>query len=341
LTGQALPVARNIQYDTFLQDAVFTVSSNGILVYGTAGTGVNSELTWMDRDGRSLSVLGEPGQFEAQAISPDGKRVAVTVKVPGPRENIWIYDTDRGTRVPLEAAETGDALYGPRWSPDGKQVVYRGTGGDLCTVYLHNSDGSGQARKVQATSGGAITVQDWARDGQHLLVDNFRFVGPIILHDTLEVLRVEGGENTELEIDNGADGKFSPDGHWIAYRDNTSQQVYVTPFPGPGARIAISSSTASDPRWRGDGQELFYLDKDHTLISVPVHESAQDFQVLSSRPLFRFPLSGDAGFYDVTRDGNRFLVNDRTHREQAAPLTLVTNWTAQLQQQSRPNTQDQ
>jgi Tol biopolymer transport system component len=341
LHGQALPITRNIQFDTFMQDPVFSVSANGILVYGEAGVGVNSELTWMDREGRSLSVLGEPGQFEMQAISPDSRQVAVGVKFTLPREKIWIYDTDRGTRMPLEASETGDGLYGPRWSPDGKQVVYRGTGGKLCTIYIHNSDGSGTARKVQETSDGFYTVEDWSPDGRHLLVNHLRFVGPMSWHNTIEVLRIEGVGSPELEIDNGDRAKFSPDGHWIAYSDASSQQVYVTPFPGPGARIAISSSTGNDPRWRGDGQELFYLDKDHMLISVRVHASARGFQVLSSRPLFRFPLSGDAGYYDVTRDGNRFLVNDRTHREQAAPLTLVTNWTAQLQQQSRSDTQNQ
>ena len=172
------------------------------------------------------------------------------------------------------------------------------------------------------------------------MMDDFRIVGPHSGHDTLKVMPIEGSGRPELEIDDGGDGKFSPDGHWIAYKDYASQQVYVTPFPGPGARIAISSSTGSDPRWRGDGQELFYADKDQTLISVQVHESAQDFHVLSSHPLFRLPLPSGAGFYDVTRDGKRFLVNIRTHREQAAPLTLVTNWTAQVQSQSKPDTQN-
>jgi hypothetical protein len=137
----------------------------------------------------------------------------------------------------------------------------------------------------------------------------------------------EGGGKPEFEIDNGGGGKFSPDGHWIAYSDVTSHQVFVTPFPVPGARVAVSSSAGTDPRWRGDGQEL---------ISVQVHESARDFHVLSSRSLFRLPL-GIVGFYDVTRDGKRFLVNNRTHRESAAPLTILTNSSALLQNQSSPD----
>jgi serine/threonine protein kinase/WD40 repeat protein len=341
LTAQAFPVARNVQFESFIQDGAFTVSANGILVYGTAGTGVDSELTWMDRGGRSLSVLGEAGQFETQAISPDGKRVAVSLRFSNLRQNVWIYDTDLGTRVPLEPVDTGNPIYSPRWSPDGRQVAYRDLGGGShCTIYIHNSDGSGQAKKVLEASEGAISVEDWSPDGRHLLFCHSRFEGPTYWHDRLRVAPMEGGGKLEFEIDNAANGKFSPDGHWIAYSDDTSHQVYVTPFPGPGARIAVSSSTGNDPRWRGDGQELFYADKDQTLISVQVRESAADFRVLSSRPLFKLPLPDNVGFYDVTHDGKRFLINVRTHKQQAAPLTLVTNWTAQLQSQSKPDSQN-
>jgi eukaryotic-like serine/threonine-protein kinase len=330
LKGPARPVARNVQYDAFMQNGAFTVSANGILVYGAVGVGGNSELTWMDREGNSLAVLGEPGQFDMQAISPDGRRVAVGIKFSGPRETIWIYDVDRGTRVPLDAAESGFILNTPRWSPDGKQVAYRAMGGKNCALYVRASDGSGQEKKILETADGGFTLEDWSPDGRFLLFNHFRFLGRLNWHGTLTLWRVAGAEKPELELDNAGGGKFSPDGHWLAYSDNTSGQVYVTPFPGPGARIAVSSSGGNDPRWRGDGQELFFLNNDQTLISVQVHESANDFRVLSSRPLFRLPLPNNAGFYDVTRDGKRFLVNIRTLKEKQAPLTLVTNWTAQF-----------
>jgi eukaryotic-like serine/threonine-protein kinase len=330
LKGPALPVARNVQYDTFLEDAAFAVSANGILVYGAVGVGVNSELTWMDRDGHPLAVLGEPVQFTSQAISPDSRRVAVGIKSSDTRERIWIYDVDLGTRVPLDAGEAGPSIQGPRWSPEGKQVAYRDLGGKNSGLYLRASDGSGQERKIQDTADGIYDSEDWSPDGRYLLIDFSKFLGPRSLHDALQVLRVAGAGKPEFEIDNAASGKFSPDGHWLAYADNLSGQVYVTPFPGPGARIAVSSSGGGDPRWRGDGQELFYVNNDQTLISVQVHESVQDFHVLSSHPLFRFPLPDKAGFYDVARDGKRFLVNIRTLKEQQAPLTVVTNWTAQF-----------
>ena len=102
--------------------------------------------------------------------------------------------------------------------------------------------------------------------------------------------------------------------------------MYVTSSPGPGPRIAVSTAGGGDPRWRGDGQELFYVADDLTLISVQVRESAHDFRALSSHPLFRLQLPWNVGFYDVTRDGKRFLVNTRTLAERTVPLTVVTNW---------------
>jgi eukaryotic-like serine/threonine-protein kinase len=166
------------------------------------------------------------------------------------------------------------------------------------------------------------------------VVTDAKFLGASKWHNILQVRRLDGGEKPAVEIDNAGGGKFSPDGRWFAYSDDTSGDVYVTPFPGPGARIALSSAGGGDARWRGDGQELFYVADDQTLISVQAQESPHEFRVLSSHPLFRLPLPNNVGFYDVTRDGKRFLVNARTHKEQSAPLTVVTNWSAQFQNES-------
>jgi Tol biopolymer transport system component len=334
LKGTAKPVARNIQYDTFFDGSSFTVSNNGILVYGAAGTGINSQLTWMDRSGKALGILGDPQQFELQAISPDGKRVAVGVKPAGPPENIWIYDVERGTRVLLAPGDKG-APYGPRWSSDAKQVAYRTAEGKASMLNVRAADGSGEQKQIGARDDGVITVHDWSPNGRYFAITLSKFLGTQNWQDTLQVRHSDGSEKPELEIDDASEGKFSPDGHWLAYTDHSSGEIYVTAFPGRGARIAVSSKGGSDCRWRGDGQELFYVADDQTLFSVQVRESQREFHVLSSKPLFRLQLPNNVGFYDVTRDGKRFLVNTRTHKEQTAPLTVVTNWPAQLEDQSR------
>jgi eukaryotic-like serine/threonine-protein kinase len=275
-------------------------------------------------------VLGEAKQFTRQTVSPDGRRVAVGVKPTGARERIWIYDADRGTRIPLVTDESGPSLYSPHWSADGKRIAYRSLAGKSAAVFVHASDGSGEETQIGTRHDGVITVSDWSADGLHLAVTWTKFLGPENWQDTLQIWRMDPEGKSELEIEKAGGAKFSPDGHWLAYGDY-SGELYVTPFPGPGARIAISSRGGGDPRWRGDGQELFYVADDLTITSVQVHESQQDFHVVSSQPLFRLQLPGEVGDYDVTRDGKRFLVNIRAHKEQVEPLTIMTNWPAHIQ----------
>ena len=335
LSGAILPVAREIQYDTFFHDGMFSVSANGMLIYGSAGVGVNTELTWLDRKGKMLGVLGQPDQMFKQSISPDGKRVAVSIKPTDAREKIWIYDVDRGTRIPLVADETGPSLYSPVWSPNGKQIAYRNAVGKRATLCVHAADGSGEEKQPGGIHSDVLSPTGWSPDGRYLALDVTKFQGRYEWQDTLRVVGVDGAEKPVLDIDSANGGEFSPDGHWLAYSDETSGQLYVTPFPGPGARIAVSAGGGSDARWRRDGKELFYVTDDLTVVAAQVRESALEFHVLSSQPLFHLQLPWNVGDYDVTPDGQQFLVNARTYKEQTEPLTLVTDWTAQIQSESR------
>jgi WD40 repeat protein len=315
---------------------MFSVSANGMLVYGSAGVGVNTVLTWLDRKGKTLGILGQPDQMFKHSISPDGKRVAVDPKPVDAREKIWIYDVDRGTRIPLMADESGPSLYHPVWSPDGKQLAYRDTEGKSSTLRVHAADGSGQEEPFGGgVRGDVVEATDWSPDGRFLAFDMTKFQGRYEWQTTLQVIGVGGADKPVLNIDSADSGKFSPDGHWLAYSDSNSKEVYVIPFPGPGAPIAVSSGGGDDVHWRGDGKELFYVKADLMLVAAQVRESTQEFRVLSSQPLFRLQLPWNVGFYDVTRDGQRFLVNARTVKEQTASLTLVTDWTAQIQSESR------
>lgn len=335
LSGPSLPIARNIQYDVFLNLGAFTASTNGILIYAPSGSGANSVLTWMDRDGNSVGVLGEPGNFETPAISADGKRVAVPMRPSAHRQMIWIYDVARGTRAPLIAEGSGPGLNSPSWSPDGKQLAYRNFLGKTSALLVHASDGSGEERQIGEKYDVVGSVDGWSPDGRYLAFSTVKFVGPQNYLNTLRVWRVAEEPKSELEMPNAATGRFSPDGHWLAFRDDISGQVYATSFPGSGGRIAISSGSGRSPHWRGDGQELFYVADDRTIISVQLSESPQDLRVLSSHPLFRLSLPSQGGYYDVDRDGKRFLVNTRTREQQDAPLTVVTNWPAQFQDQAK------
>ncbi len=334
LSGATLPVVRQIQYHTFFHDGAFTVSTNGTLVYGTAGTGVNSQMTWLDRTGTTIGTLGEPGLLLRQSISPDGKRVAVGIAPSDTREKIWIYDVERGTRIPLVSDETGPNQYRPIWSPDGKQIAYRDTAGKDSNLIVHNSDGSGEERRPGGMHFELIQPTDWSPDGRYVSVEMTKFQGRANWRDVLRVAELETGKPV-FDISDANGAKFSPDGHWLAYYDESSGQVYVTAFPVRGAKIAVASVGGGDVRWRGDGQELFYVTNDQMMTAVQVRESAQEFRVLGSQPLFRLQLPDNVGFYDVMRDGKRFLVNVRTWKEQTKPLMVITNWTAQVEKSGK------
>jgi Tol biopolymer transport system component len=129
-------------------------------------------------------------------------------------------------------------------------------------------------------------------------------------------------------------GQFSPAGRWIAYTSNESGrgEVYVAPFPGPGGKWQVSIGGGNWPRWRPDGTEIFYVAPDTSLMVAAVNGKGASFEVGAVRSLFETrAMTGLRYPYDVSADGQRFLIN--TLRDQTttfAPITVVLNWTAGL-----------
>ena len=124
---------------------------------------------------------------------------------------------------------------------------------------------------------------------------------------------------------------FSPDGRWIAYQSDESGrwEIYIRPFPGPGGKWQVSTNGGSRPRWRGDGKELFYFDFDNFITVAETNLDSSTVEIGVVRPLFSFRPFGGGGteLYDVTADGQRFLVVETTgSAETSSPVTLVVNW---------------
>jgi Tol biopolymer transport system component len=179
-------------------------------------------------------------------------------------------------------------------------------------------------------------VSSWSPDGRFLLY-SADSAGLNADNDVL-VLPLSGDRKpVPFQAERFREGfsQFSPDGRWVAYisYESGEAEAFVAPFPGPGGKQQISQGGAGNLRWRPDGGELFYLSPDNTLMAVAVNGKGPTFEVGATRPLFQTSAAsvGGIGPYDVSPDGQRFLINTVTEQTESAPITVIVNWTATLQ----------
>jgi eukaryotic-like serine/threonine-protein kinase len=334
VTGDPYPIAEQIQYFSQTYDAVFSVSANGLILYQARSAANLSQLAWFDRSGKQMHVVGEPCDCANPRISPNGKRVAVDVNDPQTGNNdIWIYESSGGIPTRLTSHPAYDAE--PIWSPDGSRIVFVSFRQGHEDLYEKKSSGAG-GEDVIFQSGRTNFPTDWSPDGRFIL---FRALDA---KTNLELWALPVGTAQKaipfIKTTFGvSDGQFSPDGRWVAYSSNESGkwEIYVAPFPEPGGNWKVSSGGGTEPRWRRDGRELFYLAPDAKLMAVEVKPGSV-FEAGAAVPLFqirrRDPVSANDLFsYDVSADGQQFLINSDGAQFASSPLTVVLNWTTTLQ----------
>jgi Tol biopolymer transport system component len=173
-----------------------------------------------------------------------------------------------------------------------------------------------------------IIPNSWSSDDQQILLTR-----QVMAAEYLELLPVAGGEPTRFLTDKGseANGQFSPDGKWVAYASDESGvwEIYVTSFPAATGKWQVSRGGGTEPRWRGEGNEIYYIGASGMLTAVPVNASSA-FATGTPTPLFqiqgRAPISStDVFTYDVAKDGKRFLVNRYVKPEHVEPLSILLN----------------
>jgi eukaryotic-like serine/threonine-protein kinase len=328
LTGEAFPVAENVQDDPGFFSAVFSVSDQGTLAYQTAsGSSGLSELTWVDRSGKKLDVLGEPADYFEPRISPDGRRVAIAIEDPG---DVWIYDLARRVRTRLTFSGSDD--FAPTWSPDSTRVAFSSQRTGSGDIYAKTASGTG-ADELLSTSKIFKVPNSWSPDGRYIAYIAFQgapgskadlWLLSLADRTTSPILQSPFDELQAI---------FSPDGRWLAYASNESGrfEIYVQRFPGPGGKWQISMSGGTQPRWARGGKELFFIAPGGKIMSVEIQTSTI-VEAGTPQLLFSATLKNAPGPpYDVSSDGQRILLN-RPIEEAASspPITLVQNWTALL-----------
>jgi serine/threonine protein kinase len=334
--GEPFPLAERTGYSISPSGLLFSVSETGTLAYQDVAR-ERRQLVWFDRGGTPLGPVGQAGAQSTVTLSPDEKRAAIVRDDPqtGNRD-IWIVELARGTSLRL-ASDDGWDWY-PVWSPDGSRIVFASNRDGVHNLYHKPASGTGSDEEL-CQSRDWKYPSDWSADGQSIVYQ----VAATKTHSDLWVLPLSGERKpfpflqTEFSEEHP---QFSPDGRWLAYTSNESgtPEIYVQSFPASGGKWQVSTHGGSHPRWRGDGKELFYLDvHGKKLMAVTIKGDAYTFEADSPVALFdvhvgRFHSGIFAGMYqyDVTADGQRFLVNTLVEDSPAPPITVVLNWTAGL-----------
>lgn len=310
ISGEPFPVAEKVSR--------FSVSGNGLLVY-QSGFRPPVQLTWTDRGGKRLETVGEEtDSLLRMGLSADEKHVAYQVK-----DDIWLRDLERGIATRL-TFRGGNA---PVWSPDGTRVAFQSASEGISHLYVKSSGGAGQ-EQVLLKSEFAKVVTDWGGGGRLVLYSEY----DPKLRDDLWILPMEGEKKplaflrTEFHERQGA---FAPDAKWIAYTSDESgrDEIYLQPYPATGVRWQVSKDGGHWPRWRRDGNELYWLAENGTMMATevslgPMMKTGNPYELFYlgvTHPFERFAVSGD---------GKRFLVPIPLDQGQGRPVTLVQNWLA-------------
>lgn len=333
-TGRPRVVAEEAGLNPSTYWAAFAVAENGTLLYHS-GTGAPlSRLTWVDRSGKELGTVGEPGIMANPFISPDQSRIAFDLANRHEKNvDVWTYNLSNGTsaRFTFDPSEETTGV----WSRDGRTIAYRGIGGpELFLLRVKNSTGLEKDKGLAKIPDGAYDLlpNSWSLDDKYIL-STLQFANG---GSSLMLVSSADGKMTPF-LEGGAkvNGQISPDGKWVAYEsDETGDwEVFITTYPVAGGKLQVSRSGGKQPRWRGDGKEIYYMDPKGTLVAVPV-DTEPSLSTGAAAPLFAtysrpYVSSTDLFTYDVNHDGSRFLV-DRYYRPTVVPpLNIVLNATAE------------
>ncbi len=307
-------------------DAHFSVAEDGTLAFLHVSRSSASNLVWFDAGGRRLGTCGSNPVYRNVAVSPDGRRILADVQ-DGSKGEVHLIDAESGfeSRLAFEATYVSDAV----WSPDGSRIAFASWGAGRTRILQAPASGPGSPTLL-AQGDGLLNPRSWAPDGETLLLD--RLFHPQTGPDIVAAGMRQPGELRTWRATDHAEcaPSFSPDGRWVAYTSDESgrDEVYVVGFPNTGTPRQISTAGGSCPRWRRDGQELYFLEGAGQVLrsSVQPGRAAPDFS--RPTPLFRARVFGVWGLgYDIAPDG-RFLVS--TVNDEGTAIVLVQNWIGRL-----------
>jgi len=327
-TGEPIGVAEQIGvYGDYLGVGSYSVSREGTLLFSSFRLQTN--LSWLDREGKGRGTFGEPGAHFGFRISADDSRITFDLYDPGTNlSQVWIGDVARGVQTKLTSGPSMNT--GPIWSPDASQVAFQSDRKHQADIVVRALGGSGVEEQLTDSESQSGPL-DWSKDGRFILYQDREAGGNRRMQ--LSAIPVAPPRQKITVVPPGGtdifNGRFSPDGKWVAYdRDESGRmEVFVVSFPDGQGKVQISNAGGATPRWTRGGRELLFSDFSGTIMSVDV-DTRHGFQASTPKPLFSVP-PGPFG-WEVTSDGQRFLVNTPVTKSSSFPLSLVLDWSASL-----------
>jgi len=337
-TGHAKTIATNVSSVGEVGPtgyAAVSAAGGGLLVYRSSISRL-SQLTVVDRSGKTLGTIGPARGYSSPQLSPDRKKIAVSIpdpQNPG-QSSLWIVDVATGslTRLTYDKHDNMN----PIWSPDGRWIYFQSNADGPYNIYRKRADGSGPEELVRR-SPSLEGATSFAEDGKNLLFDDLSAeTGADIWY-----LPREAGAKAKVFLSTPADEEaavFSPDGKWVAYESDENGsgdfEVFVAPFPPNGSKWQVSSNGGYWPLWGPDGHELYFISGGELMAAKVIPGASFQFRA----PQALFPIQPPEDDITVNEDyfvfpgGQKFLLNELATSKEKLPITVVTNWTEGLKQ---------
>ena len=329
----------------------FAVAATGTLAWvaGPVAPYPDKAPATVDRHGQVARIPAAPVRSYGPAVrlSPDGRQLVMVIFTLTERA-VWVYDLGRETLTPLPLT-LGSEAYGPKWFPDGQRVAFGWLKDGRRSLAVQSADRTTPPRVLAA---GELNPSFFTPDGRQLMAS--RGEGDMVL------VNVENGQAGVAPIvgapQKGGSADLSPDGRWLAYVSNDTGrgEVFVRPYPGPGAPEPVSVEGGRSPAWNPKGGELFFLSLFNSAVDTEARMMAVDFadgsppRIGRPRVLFKYRLR-DVQFdcipsrcYDVAPGGQRFYVMQSPTpppRPVVTHINLVQNWVEELKEKARASGQ--
>ncbi len=329
-TGEAVAVAEGVLWFDHTAAAAFSVSLDGSTI-AYESLAAAKRLVWIDANGKQVGTLADPAAYALHdsdgrlapllTMTPDGSRVVVPVQdARSGVVSLWVLGTDRETRSRLTSNNVWEAF--PVSTHDGKRIIFSSDRlGKPPDIFEQAIDG-GERPRLLLSWPGVQYVRDVSPDDRFVLFATWDRTSATGMD--LWVLPLGGGSPRPFVATPGSDvdGVFSPDGRWVAYQSDSSgsYQIYLKPFPGPGAALQVSTRGGRSPRFSRDGRKLYFSDG-RKLFAADMHAGGA-----TGEPALLFETDERIQTYQPAKNGDRFLMMLESDADASPSVNVITGW---------------